>query len=320
MASFQKKPNGKWLARVRRSGHPKQEKVFDTQREAKQWATGIEAAWDKGRRIDYGAARRLNLMALLEAYEKSPLVSTMAKQALPAMRGDEICTIPVAELTKADFADYIARALEYGYSQNTVISHINIFHRAFNVADQLGYDLPHNPVAGVVRPKAPQGRNRRLTSAEWDRLYKVCDPQTRAIILLSVETSMRQGETLGLNWQKINPCIRTALLSKTKNGEIREVPLSRRAIHILAGLPKPRVGKVFKVEQNAFKMKFRRYVAAAKIKDFRFHDLRHEGISRLFEKTKLRDIEIMGIVGHKTLHMTKRYTHLRAKDLAKLLD
>ena len=56
----------------------------------------------------------------------------------------------------------------------------------------------------------------------------------------------------------------------------------------------------------------------ANISGLRFHDLRHEATSRLFEKG-LNVMEVAAITGHKTLDMLKRYTHLRAEDLAKKL-
>lgn len=54
----------------------------------------------------------------------------------------------------------------------------------------------------------------------------------------------------------------------------------------------------------------------AKIEDLRFHDLRHEAISRFFERTDLDVMEIKAITGHKTLQMLARYTHLRTARLA----
>ena len=63
------------------------------------------------------------------------------------------------------------------------------------------------------------------------------------------------------------------------------------------------------------------YVRASRragITGLTFHDLRHEATSRLFEKG-LNPMQVAAITGHKTLQMLKRYTHLRAEDLAKLL-
>ena len=63
-----------------------------------------------------------------------------------------------------------------------------------------------------------------------------------------------------------------------------------------------------------------RATARAGIDDLRFHDLRHEAISRLFETTDLTDMEIMSISGHKSVQMLRNYTHLRSGRLASRLD
>lgn len=72
------------------------------------------------------------------------------------------------------------------------------------------------------------------------------------------------------------------------------------------------------VTTEAVKRAFKRACQRANIDDFRFHDLRHEATSRLFEKD-LNLMQVAAITGHKTLQMLKRYTHLQAEDLAKML-
>jgi integrase len=53
--------------------------------------------------------------------------------------------------------------------------------------------------------------------------------------------------------------------------------------------------------------------------DLRFHDLRHEAVCRLYERTRLGDVQIARITGHKDLRMLKRYSNLRGSDLAEML-
>ncbi len=116
-------------------------------------------------------------------------------------------------------------------------------------------------------------------------------------------------------------------LSDSKNFTARDVPLSRRAVDVLSGLPRRLDGQVFKTGANFITVGFGRICKSAKsldgkkgepIEDLRFHDLRHEATSRLFEKG-LNPMQVAAIAGHKTLQMLKRYTHLRAEDLAKML-
>ncbi len=121
-------------------------------------------------------------------------------------------------------------------------------------------------------------------------------------------------------------------MPETKTGEPRRVPLSSRALAVLDALPRRLDSMVFGVYANSFTRGFEAAVCRARagyesecaaagetpdprlLAGLRFHDLRHEATSRLFEKG-LNPMEVSAITGHKTLQMLKRYTHLRAEDL-----
>jgi integrase len=135
---------------------------------------------------------------------------------------------------------------------------------------------------------------------------------------------MRQAEIAGLTWDRValkapHP---HADLPKTKNDRPRRVPLSTRAVRAFRSLiPKDAatVGKlkVLPIETpRAIGHAFRSAVNEEQFPDLRWHDLRHEAISRLFENTDLRDHEIMAITGHLSTEMLKRYSHLRSHHLA----
>jgi integrase len=112
-----------------------------------------------------------------------------------------------------------------------------------------------------------------------------------------------------------------ALLKETKNGEERAAPLSSKAIDVLNALPKP-PGKQnpsdrpFPMDRTCLLSVFRYACQRAKIQDFTWHDLRHEAMSRLSEKSDFSILELASISGHKTLQMLKKYTHLQAEKLA----
>ncbi|KIM00530.1 Shufflon-specific DNA recombinase [Paramagnetospirillum magnetotacticum MS-1] len=141
------------------------------------------------------------------------------------------------------------------------------------------------------------------------------------MIILAIETGMRRGEQLSMRWADIDLDRRVVHLSMTKNGSPRDVPLSTLAVETLRGLyaasdRHPEV--VFNVSPNAVRLAWNRLRIRAGIPDINFHDLRHEGVSRLFEKG-FDMMEVATISGHKTLSMLRRYTHLRAEDLAQRL-
>ena len=175
-----------------------------------------------------------------------------------------------------------------------------------------------NPVAKVSRPKMPKGRDRRLQPGEEELLLGVLGITLKPLFQIALETAMRQGELTSLEWKDINLARRVAYLPETKNNEPRHVPLSSKAVSVLSKLPRRIDGKVFGVSGVHVSKSFREACKKLKIEDLRWHDLRHEACSRLFEKG-LNPMEVASISGHKTLQMLKRYTHLKAEDLARKL-
>jgi len=93
----------------------------------------------------------------------------------------------------------------------------------------------------------------------------------------------------------------------------------RAAVTVLRTLPRALHDDVFPgVTTGAVKRSYIRAIRRAAIEDLRFHDLRHEATIRLFEKG-LNIMEVASITGHKDLRMLRRYTHLKAEDLARKL-
>ena len=133
----------------------------------------------------------------------------------------------------------------------------------------------------------------------------------KAIIELAIETGMRRGEILKIERHHLKD--RTLIIPLTKNGHSREIPLTSKAINILYDSNLP-----FPMTPNALKLAWSRLKKKGTIKDLHFHDLRHEAISRFFEKG-LSIPEVALISGHKDVRMLFRYTHLKAEDILRKL-
>jgi integrase len=145
------------------------------------------------------------------------------------------------------------------------------------------------------------------------------NPYLLPIVRLAIETAMRQGELVSMHWTHTDLKRRTIFLAHTKNGDSRTVPLSTDAVAVLSALPYDINGHVFPgVTTESIKKAFIRATRRAGIEDLHFHDLRHEATTRLFERG-LNIMEVATITGHKDLRMLRRYTHLKAEDLAKRL-
>ena len=243
----------------------------------------------------------------------------------------------LASIQGKDVAEYRDKRIE-SVGPQTVIHELNILSRLFNTAiKEWGMGGLINPVQQIRKPKMPKSRDRRLLPDELDRILAVSEsPVLPALARFAVETGMRQAEISGMTWDLVDLKKRTVTLLVTKNGEKRVVPLSPEAVRILSGLVRRLDGKVWGVTCHAVSVAWRRAVARARAAyekeceekgqkpdpafrgNLTFHDLRHEATSRFFEKG-LNPMQVAAITGHKTLQMLKRYTHLKAEDLAELL-
>jgi integrase len=233
----------------------------------------------------------------------------------------DICLRTLAKLASSDVARYRDDRLE-SVAPATVVRELNTISHAIDVAQrEWGFWLPHNPVKNVRRPKTPRGRTRRLEASEERRLLDACDsgrtPLLKPLIVLALETAMRRGELVGITWSDVDLHRRIVHLQLTKNGDSRDVPLSQLAtttLESLAADAERARERVFPISGNAVRLAFEHLRVRADVPDLRFHDLRHEAVTRLFERG-LNVVEVAAISGHKELKMLQRYTHLRAVDL-----
>ena len=234
-------------------------------------------------------------------------------------------------LTSVDIASYRdARLLQRNPKTGMVLSpatvrlELALLSNLFDIARIEWGACEQNPVTQVRKPKPPPGRDRRLLPRE-ERLimrYAHAHPNRdlAALVSLALETAMRQGELLGLRWERVNLRSRIIHLDDTKNGTKRDVPLSVKARNVLLRLEPQTSGEVFSYTANGLKSTWRFMLQKLGIVDLHFHDLRHEAISRLFELGTLDLMEVAAISGHKSLSMLRRYTHLRATRLVRKLE
>jgi len=324
-----------YQAKIRRVGFPVMSKTFPTKAAAKKWMMEQENAMLYGPYMDTQAASTRTLGELLDRY---------LEEITPYKAGADVEEYRIRVLRKSKLAKMIAGKVDSTHIQQYVkersktvgSSSINrelaVLSNVFNVAKRSWkIGLAGNPVADVVRPKDPVGRDRRLSPAEEVRLLAECSKTRggylRALVELALETAMRESELIALEWQNVDFSRRTIHVLKSKNGESRGVPMSRRAIEVLRAIepknlpgiePTGRVfpGLTYIAAHNAFIRTCKR----AGIEDLHFHDLRHEAISRFAELRRLSVPEIASITGHKNFRILQRYMHLNAEKLAPLLD
>ncbi|EJG0781107.1 site-specific integrase [Vibrio parahaemolyticus] len=190
------------------------------------------------------------------------------------------------------------------------------------------YEIEHNPTKGIRQFTEDNARTRFLSKEELPRLLNACKgsqwEQLYLLVLLAITTGARRTELLTLTWESINFKAKTAHLPKTKNGEQRILTLTA---DVLTELMKFRQigGYVFphKNHQDLYFRNFDCYwqeaLNKAGITDFRFHDLRHTCAS-LLAMNGASLLEIAQVLGHKSITMTQRYSHLCIEHKASLTD
>jgi len=343
MATLVKTPSGTWKTIVRKTGWPQVIKTFRTKRDGEDWARRVEDEMVRGVYIDRAPSERTTLKAALTRYlsevtpaKKPSTQYAERRKAKPIF--ERLGDYSLAAITPDIVARYRDERLAEGKSNTTVRLELAILSHLFNTAiREWGLGLVYNPVANIRKPTPANGRNRRFSPTEEERLLSAVDqhsnPMLGWVTGIALCTGMRQGEILSLHRDQVDIQRRLVRLDKTKNGDVRTVPLSTRAaevfreaiehpMHKLVDTPllfygEP--GRDGKRRPYVIHKVWAQAMQRAGLRDFRFHDLRHEAVSRLVE-VGLSDQEVAAISGHKSMQMLKRYTHLRAEDLVAKLD
>ena len=319
MATFRKR-SGKWQARIQRQGYPDQCKTFLLRSDAEMWARKTEVDLDRGIRNSKANPNTL-LKDLLIRYrnEITPKKKhvTQEKYRIEAWLKHSLSNYAISCIKSSDIAKWRDEKIMLGKSPNTIRLDIAVLSHLFTVArNEWGFEDLINPVMHTTLPKLPAGRTRRLENGELELILQNTDSiLLKPIVIFAIETGMRRSEISSLEWKYLNLNKKTILIPVTKNGESREVPLSEAALNQILQLPKYHQ-RIFNITPHAITIAFRRSCKRSGINDLNFHALRHEAVSRLFERG-FSLAEVALISGHKSWSMLRRYTHLKAEDLAK---
>lgn len=214
-------------------------------------------------------------------------------------------------------------------SEATVKRYYNLVRHIFSIAKDEWKKIDRNPfdlLAASERPKDGKRRYRRIKdkddSNEEALMIGQLQGQSQLLFIMAIESSMRKGEEFFIEWQNMKfnrNGTGSVFLPDSKTDEVRTIPLSKRIVSALKKykktLPRDVKGKVFTIGKYAYRYQFNKARKAIGSPDLRAHDLRHEGISRYFEKG-LNVIEVASISGHKNIQTLKGYAHLTAANLA----
>jgi integrase len=320
LASIRRRGNT-WQAQVRRQGFPPLTRTFHDRADAKLWTRQREAELDRGcLPQNTRVLQSITLGSLLERYRDTPRKRGANRELykLRVLLRHPMAQLSLDRITAADMAAYRDRRLA-SVKADTVRREIAILHHCLMLAnEEWGIPMQSNPVARIKLPPPGQSRERRASIGELERLMPACTSNRSTwlptVIRLAVETGMRRGELLAMQWADVDLGARTVRLMKTKNGHPRTVPLSTTALQLLRDTPRTDT-RVFPITANALRLAWERLRRRAGVVGLRFHVLRHEGVSRFFEKG-LNMPEVATISGHRDPQLLMRYTHPKPEAIA----
>lgn len=322
------KSRSSYRAVVKVQHHPRRSATFATIAEARQWAIEQEAEVRKNVQ-SLGSAPRPTFSDAVTRYLRDVAPRTPKSFATKRRYLKIWCAgiggLPIVQVSAtviSEFRDELLRQKtrsKRAFSSATVNRYLATLSHVLTIAANEWGWIEHSPMPKVTRLREPRGRTRYLSEAERSSLLEACRTSKNdflyPIVVLAISTGMRRSEILNLRWSDIDFSRERAFLSDTKNGDSRAVHLVGHAKDLIAQFCcEPRQSEyVFPSKNGArivdFKRPWKIALKQAAIFDFRFHDLRHCTASYLAMNGATLP-EIAEVLGHKTLAMVQRYTHL----------
>lgn len=328
-----------YIATVRLKGHPTLTQTFERKADAQAWATDKEAEIRRGRVIESGTVGTISLDEAMSRY-----LATVTPTKKPNTQSrDHISAVPLRrhlgrfllrDIRPSVVAEYRDLRLNL-VSPSTLQKELALLSHLFTTVNR-EWELPiENPVTKIRKPALPEGRLRLLNQDEAQRLLEACrkskNPKLYAYVLTLMHTGMRPSEAAGLKWKQVDFERRIVDLQVTKTVR-RSVPLTDTAIQALQEIsPEERnenervflpgnISDHIRQRPNLyFRRAFDNALKRSKITDFNMHDLRHTAASHLLMAgVDLRTLA--EILGHRSMQMVQRYTHLLDDHKLKAID
>lgn len=330
-----------YRVKIRLKGYPAQSATFERLTDARKWAQQTETAIREGRHFKTTEAKKHTLKEAIDRYLQYVMPmkpkSERCQVGQMAWWKEKLGDYSLADTTPALIAQYrdkladgdIYNGKRVPRSAATVNRYIAALSHVFTVAMKEWGWVEENPLRKVTKMKEPRGRVRFLSDGERKNLLEACkkseSPYLYTIVVLALSTGGRRMEILGLHWQDIDFSRNVITLHETKNGERRVLPLAGHALELIKQHTKVRQlncdlvfpGKNLKAPVD-IRTPWETALKRAEITDFRFHDLRHSAASYL-AMNGASLAEIAEILGHKTLQMVKRYSHLSEAHTSKVV-
>jgi integrase len=327
MPTITKRSSG-YQCKVRLVGHEPQSQVFDTKAKAAAWGHAVEA---KLRAMKAGTLKA-TLQDAIDKYiaEVAPTHQSGDNEikrlrALSKVPGLLPVQRNLPDVTALDLSRFRDTRLKQ-VSVATVRKEMTIIRSVLESARRDWGMIAVNPIGDVKKPPAPPDRNRLMSDAERDAVVlasgyvdkvETLQHQVAVAVLLALETAMRAGEMLGLEWDRVHLAQSYVTLAKTKNGDQRDVPLSTTAVALLSKMVGLDSKTVFTITSASLDALFRKLRDGCKIVDLHFHDTRATALTNLARKLEV--LELARMVGHRDIRSLMIYYRPTATTLAQKL-
>lgn len=340
MATIQKRINANgttsYKVQIRLKGFSPETATFERKTDAKQWAQKIEAEMRAGRH--FGASKRHTFRDLADEYHDHAKDKVKLKYWINVFGNDKLDTITPTRIAKQ--RDKLLSEYTHNYATPATGNPIHDANRdkakrsgatvnryLASLSSCLTYGvktlqwIERNPCEKIKKPKEAKGRVRFLSDDERVALLKECEPHKDLYlaVVLALSTGARQAEIMTLRFSQIDFNRKIITLNTTKNGDTRSLPLVGNSFSLLQERSKVRSltdDRVFPPTKYAKKSEFlnlrqpwEKALRAANITDFHWHDLRHTAASYM-AMSGVSLVEISKILGHRTMQMVSRYSHL----------
>lgn len=334
MASIYKRKNANgttvWRAVVRIDGYPAVCSHWDREQEAEDWALGIERQIKLGQ-FKFDQHNQVHTFAhLIERYLNDGAIehhrSADDTRRHLAYWQTRFATFALVHITPELIGKERQRLLEIPTPKNkkrtsaTVNRYMASLSLLFSYAAKQLRWISENPCASLTKLKENPGRDRVLSPDEIHCLLATCR-QSRSrylytIVLIAITTGARQGEILNLEWKHVDFDNKLAYLKETKNGRPRSISLSEPVLGELKKLHQARqpLRSLVFASKTAFgridiKKAWQTALRVAGIEKCCAHDMRHT-FATLAAAQGASNLELATAMGHRTLQMLQRYTHL----------
>ena len=338
MASIKQYRGKTWRAIIRRKGFPSQSKTFDTKKDAEAWVVSIEARMGVGQfdALQMQSARTTTVRDVFKRYEAEVGPSLRGRNSLGILkrliRDAAFMPLVLSKVTAQDIRQWRDDRVK-DIQPQSVHRELNAISGVFTHAiKEWSAPLAANPCHLVSRFKgADKPREKRwsdadvktlLDAVEWaaDKPLREGRDYVGWCLLLGIETAMRIGEICTATVGNFYPNEQRLFLPVTKNGDSRDVPLSKAAIGYLEYLCKDKKPEdnIVPINANTFSEYFLEARRACGLEHLVMHDARHEAATRLAAKLP-NVLELSSVTGHRSLKSLKRYCHPTPAEIANKL-